>query len=262
VSGCVGRIERNPGGRGHRRLAGALAGVLLVSSCAKPPPPQPTAAVEPGRPLTSDEERMRQQADDYNRTIAEGIAVGAAGGAATGALAGLAACRGKLDCMLIGMAIGAVLGAGLGGFGGKYYADKKERYANEEQRLDAMAADFRANNKKLEEEIALTRTVIIDNKKRLDRVNKDLAAQVVSREQAQKELATIDSNRAFLQGRVQELKKLRNDFLEVAQQARADSANNPRVIQMDNEINNMERQITLLQNELDALNSRRASVVG
>ena len=249
-------------GTTSRLLAGALAGTMLLTSCAKPPPPQPAAAVEPGRPLTADEERMRQQADDYNRTIAEGIAVGAAGGAAAGALAGLAACRGKLDCMLIGMAIGAVLGAGLGGYGGKYYADKKERFANEEQRLEVMAADFRANNQRLEQEIANTRAVVLDNKKRLDRVNKDLAAQRISRSEAQKELATIDSNRAVLHGRVQELKKLRNDFREVAQQARADSANNPRVVQMDNEINGMERQITVLQNELDALTARRSSVVG
>ena len=36
----------------------------------------------------------------------------------------------------------------------------------------------------------------------------------------------------------------------------------PALAQMDNEINAMERQITRLQGELDALSSRRASVVG
>ncbi|SUS05143.1 putative Glycine zipper [Candidatus Defluviicoccus seviourii] len=249
-------------GTGMRILAGSMAGVLLLTSCASAPPPQTAASVEPGRPFTAEEERMRTQAADYNRTIAEGIAVGAAAGAGAGALAGLAACRGKLDCMLIGMAIGAVLGAGLGGFGGKYYADKKERYVNEEQRLDAITVDFRNNNTKLEDEIANIRLVTLDNKKRIEAVKRDLAAQRMSAEQARKELATIDSNRTFLQTRVDELKKLRNDFREVAQQARADSGNNPRVAQMDSEINAMERQITRLQGELDALSSRRASVVG
>ena len=245
-----------------RLLAGTMAGALLLTSCASPPPPQPAAGVEPGRPLTADEERMRSQAADYNRTIAEGIAVGAAAGAGAGALAGLAACRGKLECILIGAAVGAVLGGGLGGFGGKYYADKKERYNNEEQRLDAITADFKSNNHKLEDELSNIRVVTLDNKKRLEKVRKDLAAQQMSAEQARKELATIDSNRAFLQARVDELKKLRNDFREVAQQARADSGNNPRVAKMDGEINAMERQITLLQGELDALSARRASVVG
>lgn len=251
-----------PRNRTVRLLAGSMVCVLLLTSCASPPPPQTVAAVEPGRPLTADEERMRSQAADYNRTIVEGIAVGAAAGAGAGALAGLAACRGKLDCMLIGMAVGAVLGAGLGGFGGKYYADKKERYLNEEQRLDAITVDFQNNNKKLEDEVANIHTVMVDNKKRIETVKRDLAAQRMSTEQARKELATIDSNRTFLQARVNELKKLRNDFREVAQQARADSGNNPRVAQMDGEINAMERQITRLQNELDALSARRASVVG
>lgn len=246
-----------------RLLAGTMAGALLLTSCATPQPPAQTAAVvEPGRPLTAEEERMRSQAADYNRTIAEGIAVGVAAGAGAGALAGLAACRGKLDCILIGAAVGAVLGGGLGGFGGKYYADKKERYLNEEQRLDAITVDFRNNNKKLEDEVANIRVVTLDNKKRIEAVKRDLAAQRMSAEQARKELATIDSNRTFLQARVDELKKLRNDFREVAQQARADSGNNPRVAKMDGEINAMERQITLLQNELDALSARRASVVG
>lgn len=248
-----------------RLLAGTMAGVLLLTSCASPqqtPPPQPVADAEAGRPLTAAEERMRSQAEEYNRTIAQGIAVGAAAGAGAGALAGLAACRGRLECILIGAAVGAVLGAGLGGFGGKYYADKKERYANEEMRLDAITVDFRNNNRKLEDEVGNIRTVMIDNKKRIEAVKQDLAAQRMSAEQARKELATIDSNRAFLQGRVDELKKLRNDFREVAQQARADSGNNPRVAQMDSEINAMERQITRLQSELDALSARRASVVG
>jgi hypothetical protein len=241
-----------------------MAGVLLLTSCAspQPQPPQPVADAEVGRPLTAAEERMRSQAEEYNRTIAQGVAVGAAAGAGAGALAGLAACRGKLECILIGAAVGAVLGAGLGGFGGKYYADKKERYANEETRLDAITVDFRNNNRKLEDEVGNIRTVMIDNKKRIEAVKQDLAAQRMSAEQARKELATIDSNRAFLQGRVDELKKLRNDFREVAQQARADSGNNPRVAQMDSEINAMERQITRLQGELDALSARRASVVG
>lgn len=242
-----------------RTLAGVLAGVLLLNGCAGLPG---ASGGDPGRPLTPAEQRMRQQASDYNRTIAEGVGVGALAGAAVGAGIGAAASGGNRGKgALIGAAIGGLVGAIGGGLTGQYYAKKKEQYANSEQRLDSVIADLETENQKLESLVADTRTVVAADKAKLDKVQKDLAANRISHQQAQRELAAVDSNRKVLSDTIVNLKKRRDEWREVEQQARQDGTST-KVAQIDREINRLETQIGLMQDELDAINSRRATVVG
>ncbi len=245
--------------------AAVVAGAMLLASCAGTSGAQftdPGRLTDPGRPLTPAEMRMRQQTSDFNRTLAEGVAIGAVGGAAAGAgIGALAGGDNRGTSALIGAGIGAVLGSLAGYAAGSYYAEKKRRYADQEQLLDAMIADARADNQKTEMLVRDSQMVAAADKQKLDQIKRDLAAKKISHEQAQKELAAVDSNRQVLESSITNLGKRRDEWRQAALEARSD-ANNPRVAQLDNEINKLDKQIALMQSELDAINARRLTVVG
>jgi len=236
-----------------RATAAMMAGVLLFGGC---------AASAPSRPLTPQEARMRQQSKDFNRTIAEGVGIGILGGAAAGAGIGAAVnSRDRGEGAIIGAIIGGVVGGIAGGMTGKYYADKKATYANEEQRLDAIIADLREQNMSLAELVVATKTVCDADQQKLARIQSDLAAQRITRADADRQLAAIDDNREVLEATIADLKKRRGEWLEVANDARSDTSSN-RIAALDAEIATLETRISEMESELNALNSRRASVVG
>lgn len=207
------------------------------------------------RPLTPAEQRVRDQANDFNRTVGEGAVLGALVGAAIGAAAG----GGKWQNVVAGAGAGAVAG----GAGGYYYADKKERYFNEEERLDAILVDMRADNSKLESLVADSRTMIANDNATIDQVEKDLAAKRISVTQARNRLSAVDDNRAVLEKTIAGLKGRRDEWRRAADEARRDAGGSPKVAEMEREIATLETQVTRLQRELDQLTTRRrASVVG
>ena len=242
-----------PASTTFRALALARAGLIGAGGC---------ATATPSRPLTPAEQRMRAQAADFNRTIAEGVVFGALLGAMAGAAAGAAVkSKNRGEGAAIGAAIGALAGGVLGGAAGSYYADKKQQYANEEQRLDSILADLRQQNTELAQLVDSTRTVVAADQQRLGQIDHDLAARRISRQQAQQQLAEVDGNIRFLQQTVSTLRERRADWQAVADTARTDTSS-ARIQQMDQEINRLEQQIQLIEGELNALTSRRASVVG
>ena len=237
-----------------RAVTAACAIAFTLSAC---------ATARPTGPMTPEEQRMRQQASDFNRTIAEGVVLGALAGAAGGAGIGAAAhSKDRGEGALIGAAIGAAVGALAGGVAGKYYADKKQRYANEEQRLDAIIGDLQRQNTEMEALVSSTQTVVAADKQKIDQVNADLAANKISKAQAEQRLASVDQNVKFLGQTIENLKKRRDEWQEVADKARADTSKQAKIKELDSQINRLEQQISLMQGELDALTSRRASAVG
>jgi outer membrane murein-binding lipoprotein Lpp len=236
-----------------RAMAAAMAGIMLVGGC---------AATAPARPLTPQEARMRAQSADFKRTIAEGVGIGMLAGAATGAGIGAAAYgKDRGQGAIVGAIIGGVMGGIAGGIAGNYYAQKKQAYANEEMRLDAIIADLQAQNTSLAQLVDATRTVVQADQQKLDRIQQDLAAQRITRAEADRQLAAIDDNRRVLDQTVRDLQKRKSEWLEVAAEARTDTSS-ARIASLDAEIATLESRIAEMQTELDALNSRRASVVG
>ena len=243
-----------------------VAALLFVQGCAAPGGTagveEDTPVVSGGPPPTRAERRLAAQKSDYNRTLAEGIAIGAVGGAALGAGIGAAASGGNRGMgALIGAGIGALVGSVAGGATGSYYAEKKQRFANEEQRLDSMIADARAYNTKPEATLATTRTMVAEDQQRLATIERDVAAKRISSEQAQRELAGIDRRRHLLETTIASQKARRDEWKQAVAEARIDSQN-PKIAEVDQEISKLERQVTLMQSELDALSSRRATVAG
>lgn len=205
---------------------------------------------------------MYKQAQDYNKTVAQGVLVGALAGAAIGAGTGAAAnSKNRGEGALIGMAIGAAIGALGGGAAGTYYAKKKQDYANKEQRLDAIIADLDRQNAELEQLVQSAQSVIEADTRKIDEVSADLAAKRISKKQAEQRLDAVDDNSKFLKQQIDSLKEARDEWIDVAEKARADT-NSPKLQKLDEQIGRLQQQITELEGELDALTARRASVVG
>lgn len=243
-----------------RILAVTLSAALLAQGCATGGGSAPGRTAD-GPPPTPAEQRLAAQEDDYNRTLAEGLAIGAIGGAALGAGIGAAVSRNNAMGALIGAGIGALVGTVAGGATGSYYAEKKKRYANEEDRLDSMIADAQAYNAKAEASLATTRAMVADDQQKLATIEKEVAANRMSQAQAQKELAGIDRRRLLLANTITSQKQRRDEWRQAAAEARRDTGD-PKVAEVDRQIAELEKRIALMENELEALNSRRATVVG
>lgn len=251
-------------GTPSRMLAGVLAGTLLLTSCAQVQSMQDRLASlgEPERPLSPAEQKLKEQAADYNRTVFEGILVGAVGGAALGAGVGaVAAGDNRTAGALTGALIGAVGGAVLGATGGLYYANLKQQYADQEQRLDAIIVDLRAENEKLGGIVDTVHTIVAENRAKLDRIDADLKAQRTSRQQAEQDLVAIDGARKNLETQIANIRKSKDKWQEIADSERA-QGNGAKIARIDQEIGRIESQIALMQTELDGFSARRVSVVG
>ncbi len=86
---------------------------------------------------------------DANRTKSEGTGFGALLGAGLGA--GIGALVGGKQGALIGAGAGALLGAGAGYYAGSTVAERKEKYANDEDRLNGETAVVAQYNSELNE---------------------------------------------------------------------------------------------------------------
>ncbi len=124
---------------------------------------------------------------------------------------------------LIGAGIGALVGTVAGGATGSYYAEKKQRYSNEEQRLDSMIADARSYNAKTELTLATTRAMVAEDRGKLTMIEQDVAAKRISQEQAQRELAGIDRRRQLLATTIASQKARRDEWRQAVAEARSDS---------------------------------------
>lgn len=233
---------------GLRGGAALVAAALLLNGCA-------SMGTGPAsdEPLSPAEQRLQDQANDYNRTILEGAGLGLLAGCGAGAAIG----GGKWEHILIGCIGGAAAGVA----GGFYYAEVKEGYARKEDRLDKMIADVDADNRKLAATLADTRSIVAADTRKIEQVKADLAAKRIDRSAADKRLASVDRNRGVLQKAIDGLKKRRDEYKEAANAARADGGGR-NMAQLDREIAQLETNIGSLERELDALTSRRISVVG
>ena len=159
----------------------------------------------------------------------------------------------QTQCMLISAAV--MCGVGMGA---NYYLDYlRTRYANDEQRLDAMTADVRKDNQELRALTQSARSVINDDKQKIAQIKKANTANQQQRSRAQQQLAEIDSNTAFLKDKLANAQAKHQEWQKVAVSQHGSGA---RMDALNAEINNMQQQITALQNELDQLSQQRSSI--
>lgn len=151
----------------------------------------------------------------------------------------------------------AIIGCGIGVGGDMYLDHQRSKYANKEQRLQAETAEVRAENERLSRMTSTAQQVIRDDKAELRRIQSEMKAKKMSKEQAQQELAGIDANRDYLEKTIAELKGRVGQWRQVANKERASGA---RIDTLNAEINKMQRQIGSLEAELDDLYRQRSAV--
>ena len=190
--------------------------------------------------------------DDRKRTQAEGTAVGAGAGAALGALIGALTGGGR------GAVAGAAIGAAAGGVAGYAYgthvANEKQKYANEEDWLNACVASARdvnqqtyAYNNKLSGEIELleNETAGLENAYRQKQVHKSALDQ---------EKHKVDAKLKEAQDKLARAKFELDNQEKVLAEAKA-SGSGQYAEQLQTEINSLKAYIAELEGHTDSLAS-------
>lgn len=218
----------------------AVGGILLCVGC---------AAVGGGpETLTPDEQRLRQESAQLQRNMLQGGLVGAALGGLVGAVAGRD---------IVSAAIGTGAGAIAGSLGGYYVAKRQQDYASEEARIDSMIADVRQDNSELEQYILTAQRVIATDKERIAELDRQYAANEVTLEEAQTQLEGVHKNRELIAETIAGLRSKQKDYQFALEQTQEDNPTAD-LSEMDQEVEQLKRQIALLEGDLDSLNDALA----
>jgi peptidoglycan hydrolase CwlO-like protein len=243
----------------HRCVTTILISTMLMSGCADSMYSMPhfgsssPAASTQTQPAVGQADPRLTQSDEAQFFSRSGWTA-CAGGAVVGVIGcQLLSHNDKAKCMLASALV--LCGVAMGT---NYYLDqRRSQYSNTEQRLDAMIADVREDNRKLQNLTQTARTVMAEDKQQLTKLKKDIAANKVEKSKAQQQIAEIDANTKYLKDTLVDLKAREKQWREVASSERASGA---RVDTLDAEINRMQQQIASLESEINELYQQRSAI--
>ncbi len=219
-------------------LALALAASLSGCSSAMPTAGPSTATGASNAGYTPAERKLRQESTLFSKSSAQGCLAGAAAGALIGLLADRHGSRGAV----VGALGGCVAGVGVNA----YVQSKRGTYRDNEARMNAMIADVRADNQKLSQLIATTKTVIADDQRKIAQVQAAYRDKQISVSQAQTELTRVKENRRLLGNTIADVKKKEDEWVQIAKLEKQSGANTAR---LDAEIGALKDKVTTLQAE-------------
>lgn len=237
--------ESGQGGTGAA-LAQVAAGMLTGGQASGTPATAASAnAVQPSPTLANSSE-----ASFFSKSGLQ-----ACGG---GALAGVVTCKLTKSCdSSKGAAQAAFLGCGIG-MGANYYLDyQRSQYANAEQRLDALIADVKSDNQKLQTLTRQAKQVLATDKNTLAQIQQGIKRKTLERSTAQSQLAQVDANTQALNKTLADLKSRQQQWLDVANKERGQST---KVEALDAEIGRMQKQIVNLEQSVDSVEKQRAGL--
>lgn len=200
-----------PGLMQSRSLRAVMAGVLCVPLLLAG---CDNGANDPG--LTPEQRRIRAQRAEQDRTVGDGAAAGAA----------------------------------VGGAAGYYVARRKQQYANENQRLDVMTNDVRAENQQMAQYVADSRAVVAQDKADLARLRGEYANRRASRADLDRRIAIAEQDAQAIQQRINAARRQQGEFIQARQQTPGPAGG-----QMDAEIARLSQQIAQLEAQLNDLNT-------
>ena len=177
-------------------------------------------------------------ATDRGRTQVEGTGVGALGGAALGALTGFVA--GGTKGAVVGAVAGAAVGAGAGYAYGTHVANQKEKFATQEDYLDAnIQSAQRMNEETQQYNVSLQREITI-----LDHDTALLVQQYEQRARTKGEMHQEEQRLATRIAEVQQHLQKVNDELEQQRGvlAREQGQSQARLKTLQMEVTKLERQ--------------------
>lgn len=177
-----------------------------------------------------------------------------AGGAALGALAcAVSNSSNKAVCM----AAAAIAGCGVGMGANAYLDNQRKKYASQELQLDAAIKDVESENARIQNATNVAKSVIANDKQKLAKIEKDIAANTVKKDEVQKQIKGVDANIAYLRNTITDMKKHEKQWQDVSasmNKSGSDTSN------LDSKIALMRDKIGSLQGELDSLYSQRTAL--
>lgn len=177
-----------------------------------------------------------------------------AGGAALGALAcAVSNSSNKAVCM----AAAAIAGCGVGMGANAYLDNQRKKYASQELQLDAAIKDVESENARIQNATNVAKSVIANDKQKLAKIEKDIAANTVKKDEVQKQIKGVDANIAYLRNTITDMKKHEKQWQDVSasmNKSGSDTGN------LDSKIAFMRDKIGSLQGELDSLYSQRTAL--
>jgi hypothetical protein len=203
-----------------------------------------------GIPLTAAETQMRQDAEQFDKTVIGGVMTGAAIGAVMGALAAVLSGGDSKQVRNTAIA-GGLAGGVLGGVDGYVTAKKQQSGRDEIRALQATAADVRQDNQKLQAFITSSDNVLAEGKTRLAALRNDVAAKKLSAQQAEQARQREEQNIKSMNNTLAQAKKTREQYAEAASKL----SNSPQARRdIDSEIARMDKQVSALENNISEYN--------
>jgi hypothetical protein len=144
---------------------------------------------------------------------------------------------------------------------GRYYADLKKQHANQEDRLDAMTGRLRDENAKLQATLVEARTVVAEKKRLVADVGATAKKEKLSKADVDRKLMSVDRNITLLEETIATRQELLKEFRRILDEERQ-NGQSEKLASLQQQIVSMEKTTALLQAEVDALSSRRASITG
>ena len=184
------------------------------------------------------EQRMREKAKNFDKTVWQGVLIGAAGGAASGGL---------LSGDWKGAAWGAAGGGIAGGLGGLYIADKQKKFATREEQLNSMIGDIRNSNKENEEFIASVQEVLKEDRRRLDAINQKYEQGAATKKELEMERERTKDNQVVVEDAIKGAKEKLELFEKAQEEYKSDT--------LAQEIQTYEDQMSTLDALADAFAS-------
>jgi chromosome segregation ATPase len=127
----------------------------------------------------------------------------------------------------------------------------------QEAQLDCQIAAAKADNEKLTKMVESTRAAVAQTDKRLADLETAYAAKRYSRDQAQKELASVDESTASIQHSVDAMKKRLGEYQQARENTQQAANNSLNTAELDKQIADLKMQIASAETDLDKLVTHR-----
>ena len=231
----------------QRAARSVLACVLAIGTagCATMPGGGGSGMSASGAPLSPAEQKLRADGERFDNTVIGGVLKGAAVGAVLGALINSG---GNRQDIAKGAAVGAVAGGALGGMDGYKKAKLQQAKMDEVAALQAVAADVRADNSKLQTFLASSSSVLEEGKQRLAAVKGDVDAKRMSAAQADAARKREELNIAQMQSTLKKAKETQTQYAQASASFQGSPANKR---DLDTEITRMNTQVSTLERNIN-----------
>jgi hypothetical protein len=222
----------------------SVSSALILTGCAS----TGSNEVEPDSRLTEGDSAEFFSKSGF-QACAGGAAIGVVGCALSnsGNKAGCAIAAGIVAC---GVAMGA----------NYYYDDRRSKYSNTTQRLQAMTGDVKNDTQKVAMRTEAMQGVISDDEKTLAEINQSIKSKQLDKAKATTELAQIDKNIALMRKDVTAMQAKSTEYKKTADLERKGGAKPAEMASLDAEISQLNTKIASLNKEVDGLYNQRSAI--